>query len=397
MLDVGAVAARSGPPVPPPRRPTRPRSRRSRAWSPSGDVPISPTPSRPRWRAPRLDAGARGDQRHLRRRRPGDVRAGRRARLRLRADAHRGTAAGRPRAAALRRRRRRTSRAGSPSGSSRGRGRASTRSRSSIDPGLDFDLGDRRRPRDPAPARRAARARPADLRVALAQGLPRRGARRAPGRSACAAERARVRRRSPRRRSRSPPGPRSSASTTPSALDAMRVAAAIADLRSAPSAWLRSSISAPRRRSRWERRSRPGRSTTAWSRRAPTRRDDARARRAARRASTPGLAVALGRGRDQPLYSHQVEALRDRRSGERDRHQRHRLGQVALASTCRCSTRSPPTRRRARSTSTRPRRSPRTRRASWPSCARRTCARRSTTATRRARSARRSAAARTWS
>ena len=47
----------------------------------------------------------------------------------------------------------------------------------------------------------------------------------------------------------------------------------------------------------------------------------------------------------------------------------------------------------APSTSTRPRRWPRTRRASSPSCGRRACARRSTTATRRRRSGRRSAAA----
>ena len=47
-----------------------------------------------------------------------------------------------------------------------------------IDPGLDFDLTVDRRPRDPAPARGAARARPAALRLALPQGLHRRGARR---------------------------------------------------------------------------------------------------------------------------------------------------------------------------------------------------------------------------
>ena len=71
----------------------------------AGRAGRSPTPSRPRSRGARARRRGRGDQRHLRRL-GRDARAGRRARLRLRADAHRGPAAGRPPAARVRRRRR---------------------------------------------------------------------------------------------------------------------------------------------------------------------------------------------------------------------------------------------------------------------------------------------------
>ena len=76
--------------------------------------------------------GGRG-QRHRRRRRR-DARAGRRARLRLRPDAHRGAAAGRPRGARLRRRRRAPEGAGSRGGSSARWSWGSTRSRSRSTP-----------------------------------------------------------------------------------------------------------------------------------------------------------------------------------------------------------------------------------------------------------------------
>ena len=82
------------------------------------------------------------------------------------------------------------SRSSSPSGSS-GRSRsASTRRRSSIDPGLDFDLTADDDLEILRRLERAARPRPAALRLALAQGLHRRGPRRLvggpPGRGASA-------------------------------------------------------------------------------------------------------------------------------------------------------------------------------------------------------------------
>ena len=82
-----------------------------------------------------------------------------------------------------------------------------------------------------------------------------------------------------------------------------------------------------------------------------------------------------------------------RRLGERDaprphdRHDRHRERQVALLQPARCCTCCPATRAPGRSTCIRPRRSPRTRRAACRSCGRPPCATRSTTATRRRRSA----------
>ena len=68
----------------------------------------------------------------------------------------------------------------------------------------------------------------------------------------------------------------------------------------------------------------------------------AEARRRCPRSLDPGLAEALAAGRDRarstPTSSRRCEAAARL---ERDRHQRHRLGQVAVASTCRCSTASP--------------------------------------------------------
>ena len=89
--------------------------------------------------------------------------------------------------------------------------------------------------------------------------------------------------------------------------------------------------------------------------------------------------------------------LRDRPRPRADPDQRHRLREVAFvqpAGARRHRARAPSA---APSTSTRPRPSRRIRHASSASCARRTCARRSTTATRRARSGRRFAGARTSS
>ena len=109
---------------------------------------------------------------------------------------------------------------------------------------------------------------------------------------------------------------------------------------------------------------------------------DRPARRAPSRAGR-GAGRATGSSRSTPTRPRRIETAP--RLGP-DPDQRHRLRQVALASTCRCSTGSRTSRSGARSTSTRPRRSPRTRRESSASCARRACARRSTTATPRARS-----------
>ncbi len=52
----------------------------------------------------------------------------------------------------------------------------------------------------------------------------------------------------------------------------------------------------------------------------------------------PELAAALPASGIEALYSHQLRGARGGRRGQRDRHQRHRVGQVAVASTCRCST-----------------------------------------------------------
>ena len=83
---------------------TRPRRwcRRSKGW-PGAGVPISADTFSVEVARRALEAGRGRGQRHLRRL-GGDVRAGRRERLRLRADAHRGAAAGRPARRRLRRR-----------------------------------------------------------------------------------------------------------------------------------------------------------------------------------------------------------------------------------------------------------------------------------------------------
>ena len=174
------------------------------------------------------------------------------------------------------------------------------------------------------------------------------------------------RRRSPRPRWPSPRGPRSSASTTPNALDALRVAAAIADPRAGPAAVARSLDLSGRTVARaGSARSSPGGPTIAWS---------ARARRRAARAElvrSPPVAGTRGsrprcRGRDRTALLASGRGARGGRRRQRDRHQRHRLGQVALVQPAGARRDRRTTRRRGRSTSTRPRRSPRTRRESSP-------------------------------
>ena len=152
----------------------------------------------------------------------------------------------------------------------------------------------RRRPRDPAPARRAARARPAAVRRALAQGLPRRGPRRLLGGARSPAERARGGDRSPRPRSRSPPAPRSCASTT--------------STRARRAAHRRPRSRCPARsdHARRRRRRSPGsgcsrraRSTSAWSPTSVEERAPARSCRRRPRALAPELAAALAPRRDR--------------------------------------------------------------------------------------------------
>ncbi len=136
MLDVGAVAAKSGPPVP--------AEVEAAALVPAieglvgAGVPISADTFSVRGGAGGACRRCRRRQRHLRRL-GGDVRARRRGAVRLRADAHRGAAAGRPAGARVRRRGR------VPGGVVRGgveraRGLGVTEEQIAIDPGLDFDL-----------------------------------------------------------------------------------------------------------------------------------------------------------------------------------------------------------------------------------------------------------------
>ena len=115
------------------------------------------------------------------------------------------------------------------------------------------------------------------------------------------------------------------------------------------------------------------------------------------RSLDPGFAEALQRAGIERLYSHQRQALEAAAGSNLVDHQRHRLGQEPRLQPAGARRHRPRRRSAAPSTSTRPRRWPRTRRASSARCARRACARRSTTATRRARSGRRSAAAATSS
>ena len=97
------------------------------------------------------------------------------------------------------------------------------------------------------------------------------------------------------------------------------------------------------------------------------------------------------------LYAHQNASARRRARRQLHRHQRHRVGQVARLQPAGARAASPRSPSGGRSTSTRPRRWPRTRRESSTSCGCPSCATRSTTATRRARSGRRSGAAPTSS
>ena len=138
MIDVGAVAARSGPPVAAAEEIERLDRPPSRAWSSDG-VPVSADTFEPEVATAAAAAGAvvvndigGGD-------RP-DARGRRRGRVRVRADAHRGAAAGRPPGARLRGRRRPPQavlrRSGSPAPSSSGVAEEAI----AIDPGLDFDL-----------------------------------------------------------------------------------------------------------------------------------------------------------------------------------------------------------------------------------------------------------------
>ena len=398
LLDVGAVrgaqrpagrAGRGG-------RAARPRGRG--AGAPRRRAGDAPTPSQPEVARRALDAGAAAindisggaDPEML------DLVAERG--LRLRADAHRGPAARRPRAARL---------TDDPvahlkrwfAGADRGgagarRGRGADRAR----PGPRLRPLGRRRPRDPAAPRRAARARPAAVRRPLAQGLPRRGARRLLG--------------GPRRRPTEREWATAAATALAvaagaemlrlhdrSALDALRTAAAISGTvreRSARALGGREWLVRRQRRRRWLGACDRARA----SGRPPGCREPRGGRGRPRRSAIPARPGARAGGRparerDRGALLASARGARGRRRGQRDRHQRHGLRQVALLQPARSSTSSAATTGAGRSTSTRPRRSPRTRRASSPSSACRSFATRSTTATRRARTGRRSGVART--
>ena len=352
MLDVGAVAAKPGRRC---RRRTRRRrwSRRRGAGGGAG-VPVSADTfsAEVARRGARRRRGA--DQRHLRRL-GGDVRAGRRERLRLRPDAHRGAAAGRPRAPRLRRRRR------PPQGLVRGASRAGTSPWAS--------------------PRSRSRSTPASTSTSA----PSRTSRSCAGSASCAGSGCRSTSRSRARTSSAPcsPAPGSSAAGRASASGG----------RSPPSPWRsaagaevlrvhdRSSLQAMqgRGRDRGQRRDARSKSPARDSLgdrdrpgppRRPHRRRELRggARRTARarcRASLdPAFAEALARAGVERLYSHQREALERRGVIEPGRSPAAPPRARASPSTCRSSTASPATRSGAPSTSTRPRRSPRTRRAS---------------------------------
>ena len=143
------------------------------------------------------------------------------------------------------------------------------------------------------------------------------------------------------------------------------------------------------------RRDRARRGATGGSSPRPRSRTAPRSRCRCPPTSHPNLVERLRAGRDRGALLAPAARLGDGAALGPDRHLRHRLGQEPRLQPAGARRDRPADRRRGRSTSTRPRRWPRTRRASSPSCGRRACARRSTTATRRARSARRSAANRT--
>ena len=307
---------------------------------------------------------------------PGDARADRRARLRLRAHAHRGAAAGRPRGRRTTTTSSRTSASGSP-------------------PAIERALAARRRP----PSRSRS------TRASTSTSTPTTTSRSCAGSASCARSDARCsspcRERTSSARSlagsweaRLDPGERRECGHPAaaalavadgaeilrlhdaSALDAMRVAAAIGG-------GLRLTAASPTLR-RW-----PGSGCSRRARCDDRLVADQRRGAAARPASVAVPAPLAPRSRRrwrgagiEALYSHQVEALEAAAAGDVDRHQRHRVGEVAVVQPARARRDRRATRRRAPSTSTRPRRSPRTRRASCPSSASASFATRSTTATR---------------
>ena len=370
MLDVGAVAARSGPPVP--------AEEEAAALVPAIEglagaraCRSRPTPSRPRSRARALGGRRGGDQRHLRRL-GGDVRAGRR-------DAAAATC----------------------SCTSRGR-RGSTGRRRDYDDSVDHlralvrgadrarpcALGvargaDRDRPRTRLrPQRRATTSRSCagsassrELGLPLYVSLSRKdflGARRspAPGRSGCrrgerewatvaAAATLAVAR---RRRHPAPPRPqrRCRRCESPAAIDAAA--------RGSPD-WLATAVAGARL---GDRALDPAR-----ARRPPRRRERRAERRGASTVALPALARpgawprrSARAGIERALLATRREALEAARRSNLVVTSGTASGKSPRLQPARCSTASPATPSAARSTSTRPRRSPRTRRASSASCGR---------------------------
>ena len=190
-----------------------------------------------------------------------------------------------------------------------------------IDPGIDFDLG----VADGLEVlRRLGELRelgPPALRLALAQGPARRGARRVVG-GAAAAHRARVgdrRRDRARGRERAPP---SSACTTRARCRrcGSRERSVASGDRDPGGAWETAIGARPQGRPAGRRELRAG--------------DDGEATRAARRPD-PELAEALARGGIESLYSHQAEAFESAREARPDPDQRHRAAASRSPSTSR--------------------------------------------------------------
>ena len=319
MLDVGAVAARSGPPVAAEDE-SPPSSRRSRAWPPPG-LPVS---------ADTFSAEVAGGARRRRRSRSTtSAAAGRRSsswspasgcgyvlmhiegppRVDAAAPAYEDVVDHLKRWFAER--------------IEAALGRGVGEDQIVIDPG-STSTSPRRRPRDPAPPRRASRARPPALRLALPQGLHRRRPRRLLGGPA-AGRRARVgdRRRGLARGRRR--GRRSCASTTAapcrrcgSRARSGRRRAERLSVQTAPLA-ARDALGDP-------------------ARSGPPRRAHRRRERRARTGAAPRGAAALARsrprrgaagGRYRAALLPPAAALDGGRRDRPDRHQRHRLGQVA--------------------------------------------------------------------
>ena len=278
LIDVGAVAAQSGPPVPPGREAARLVPAIEGLASERG-VRVTADTFSPAVARARAARRRRGDQRHRRRVDP--------EMLELVAEAGCGLVVmhieGRPREDREPRCARRPGRASQGAGSrsaSRRRARGVSEDQIALDPGLDFDLTVDDDLEILRRLERAARARQAAVRVAVAQGLPRRRAGRLVG-GARAGQRPRVgdgRRDRARRRVRR----RAAAPPRPSALDAMRVAAP-------DRAWLAAPAPQPARgaveRRRGRRRSSPAARTGGWSPRA-SRASAAAARRDSRAPST---------------------------------------------------------------------------------------------------------------